>query len=63
MPIVELKILAGRDQQVKELLLEKVTKTVAETLEIPQDRVRVLLYEIPPAHWAVGGTTAEKARR
>lgn len=60
MPIVELKILEGRDRELKERLLENVTKTVSETLGVDAERVRVILYEIPQSHWAIGGKTADK---
>ncbi|MCP1122320.1 MULTISPECIES: tautomerase family protein [Bacillus] len=62
MPIVELKIIEGRDQEVKERLIENVTQTVSETLAVSPERVRVLIYDIPSTHWAIGGTTVEKRR-
>ncbi|WP_041264716.1 tautomerase family protein [Geobacillus thermodenitrificans] len=54
MPIVEIKVLSGRDQKVKERLLKNVARAVCDTLEVPPGRVRVLLYEIPSTHWMVG---------
>ncbi|MFY0543878.1 tautomerase family protein [Brevibacillus sp. H7] len=63
MPIVELKILAGRDQEVKDRLIEKVTQTVSETLDVSPERVRVLLYEIPLTNWAIGGKTVDHLKK
>ena len=62
MPIVEMKIIEGRDQELKERLIENVTRTVSETLEVSPESVRVLIYEIPSTHWAIGGETVEKRR-
>ena len=62
MPIVEMKIIEGRDQELKERLIENVTQTVSETLEVSPESVRVLIYEIPSTHWAIGGETVEKRR-
>ncbi|UFJ41093.1 tautomerase family protein [Brevibacillus humidisoli] len=43
--------------------MENVAKTVSETLEVSPERVRVLLYELPLTHWAIGGETAAKRRK
>ena len=55
MPIVRIEMLEGRPPELKERLLGSVTEAVAGTLDIPAERVRVLLYELSPRHWAVGG--------
>jgi len=62
MPIIELKIFEGRDQEVKDRLIENVTQTVAETLEVSPESVRILIYDIPLTHWAIGGETVRKRR-
>ncbi|CAJ1002139.1 MULTISPECIES: tautomerase family protein [Brevibacillus] len=60
MPILEIKLLEGRDQEVKERLIADVTKTVSETLQVAPERVRIILYEIPLNHWAIGGKTVKE---
>jgi 4-oxalocrotonate tautomerase len=57
MPIVELKILEGRDPEVKRKLVRDITAAIAKNLSIPTDKIRILLYEIPSENWIVGGTT------
>jgi 4-oxalocrotonate tautomerase len=63
MPIVRIELLQGRAPKVKNELIARVTDTVVTTLGVDPDQVRVLLYELPPEHWAVGGQTkaAQKA--
>jgi 4-oxalocrotonate tautomerase len=55
MPIVRIEILEGRPASVKAELQRRVTDAVVASLGVQPAQVRVLLYEIPPAHWAVGG--------
>ena len=57
MPIVTINILEGRDAARKQALLREVTDAVARALDVPAATVRVLLHEVPPAHWAVGGVS------
>ncbi len=57
MPIVRIELLQGRTPEVKNELIARVTDAVVTTLGVDSDQVRVLLYELPPEHWAVGGQT------
>jgi 4-oxalocrotonate tautomerase len=57
MPIVRIELLQGRTPAVKNELIARVTDAVVTTLGVDQELVRVLLYELPPEHWAVGGQT------
>lgn len=57
MPIVRIEMLAGRTPAVKADLVRRVTEAVAGTLDVRPEQVRVLLYEVAPEHWAVGGRT------
>ncbi len=57
MPIVRSELLQGRAPKVKNELIARVTDAVVTTLGVDPDQVRVLLYELPPEHWAVGGQT------
>ncbi|WP_338075360.1 2-hydroxymuconate tautomerase [Brevibacillus invocatus] len=63
MPIVEIRILEGRSDADKEALIQNVTLAVGESLNVPVERVRVLIQELPHKHWAVGGQTMDKLRR
>lgn len=55
MPIVRIEMLAGRPPALKSELIRQVTDAVVHSLDVRPEQVRVLLYEIAPEHWAVGG--------
>jgi 4-oxalocrotonate tautomerase len=57
MPIIRIELLQGRTSAVKAELIARVTDAVVTTLGVDSEQVRVLLYELPPEHWAVGGQT------
>jgi 4-oxalocrotonate tautomerase len=55
MPIIRIELIEGRAAELKEDLIRRVTDAVTTTLAVQPAQVRVLLYELPPEHWAVGG--------
>ncbi len=55
MPIIEVNLLEGRDPQAKERLIEALTNAAVEAIGAPRESVRVILREMAPAHFAVGG--------
>lgn len=63
MPIVRIDIIQGRPAEVKADLIRKVTSAVVESLGVQPGQVRVLLYELPAAHWAVGGEQIASPQR
>jgi 4-oxalocrotonate tautomerase len=64
MPIVRIDLLEGRTPERKADLIRRVTEAVVIALDVLPEQVRVLLSEIPPAHWAIAGETmAERAAR
>jgi 4-oxalocrotonate tautomerase len=60
MPIVQISLLPGRTPEKKEELIKNVTHAIADTLQIPKDRVHILLYEIPKENIAHGGVPLSK---
>ena len=56
MPIVQIHLVEGRDDEKKRLLVKRVTEAVASSLEIPDGAVRIILSEMAKNHYAVGGT-------
>ena len=62
MPIVRLEILEGRTAQRKAELIRRVTAALVDTLEVRPEQVRVLIYELPAEHWAIGGKTVAERR-
>jgi 4-oxalocrotonate tautomerase len=57
MPIVRIELLQGRTPAMKDELITRVTDAVVTTLGVDPVQVRVILFEVPPEHWAVGGQT------
>ena len=60
MPLVQVTILEGRDAETKRALLHELTEAVVRATGSPRASVRVLLHELPAAHWAVGGVPKEE---
>ncbi len=56
MPIVEIHLMAGRDDEKKRALVKSVTEAVSSSLGVPPASVRILLSEMAKNHYAVGGT-------
>lgn len=55
MPIVEITMVEGRTPDQKKALLRSVTDAITGSLGVPGGNVRIILREIPTAHFAVGG--------
>lgn len=55
MPIVRVTLIEGRGEEAKTRLVGELTDAVARSLGAPRESIRILLEEIPAAHWAVGG--------
>jgi 4-oxalocrotonate tautomerase len=55
MPIVNIQILQGRPESKIKDLIGNVTDTVANTLEVPKERVRIIVTEVPKSHWGIAG--------
>lgn len=57
MPIVNIQVLEGRTPEKIKQLIGSVTDSVADTLEVPKERIRVLVTEVPKSHWGIGGVS------
>ncbi|MFG6198402.1 2-hydroxymuconate tautomerase [Nonomuraea sp. JJY05] len=57
MPLVNISIVAGRGPDKIRALIRKVHTAVQESLDVPPETIRVIVHEVPPEHWAVGGVT------
>lgn len=62
MPIAHISILEGRTKEKRIELIRNVTRAVSESLDVPTERVRVLLQEVPLDQWGIGGRTVEELR-
>jgi|TARA_A100001391_G_C5077852_1_gene279503 4-oxalocrotonate tautomerase len=55
MPIIEVNLLEGRAPEAKERLIKALTDAAINAIGAPRESIRVILREMPPAHFAVGG--------
>ena len=55
MPLVEIKILAGRTHQQKQQMVALVTQAIATRIDVPLDKVKIHVVDMPPENYAVGG--------
>jgi len=60
MPIVQISLVAGRTPEKKEQLIKKVTDAIVEALQIPADKVRIVLNEVPKENLGYGGIPLSK---
>ncbi|WP_267896563.1 2-hydroxymuconate tautomerase [Burkholderia sp. BE12] len=62
-PVAHLYILEGRDDDKKERLIAEVTEAIHRSLDAPIESVRVIITEMPKAHFGIGGQSAKKRGR
>lgn len=55
MPIIEITLFEGQTPATKQRLAKAVTDAVAESIPTKPETVSIILREIPPEHFAVGG--------
>ena len=55
MPLIQATILQGRSIEQKREFFARVTQVAAETLNVKPEQVRVVINEVPPEHWCIGG--------
>ncbi|MEM7693546.1 MAG: tautomerase family protein [Pseudomonadota bacterium] len=55
MAIIDVTILEGRPQSVKDAICEKITNAMVETIDAKPHQVRVVIREVPRGNYAVAG--------
>lgn len=55
MPFITVAMVEGRTLEQKRELAEKITKVVAETVDVPPDRVYVFIEDLKKENFAQGG--------
>lgn len=63
MPIIVAHILEGRPAELKIELIRNITETVAKTLDVPPESVRVIVSEMGKDDYGIGGKTARELGR
>ena len=59
MPIVEITLIEGRPADKKRKLIAMVTDAIVEAIDAPRESVRIILREVPGAHFGVAGKAKE----
>lgn len=54
MPIIQVTLVEGRDDEVVENFIREVARTAARELDAPLSSVRVMVNQVPPNHFSVG---------
>ncbi|PMS38586.1 4-oxalocrotonate tautomerase [Trinickia symbiotica] len=55
MPLIQVTLIEGRTINAKAALIDHLTEAAVEALGAPRESVRVIIQEVPAAHWGVGG--------
>ena len=63
MPLAHIYLLEGRTPEQKRVVIQKVTGALMEALGSPPESVRVLLHDVGPEEWGVGGRTVAESGR
>jgi 4-oxalocrotonate tautomerase len=58
MPIMQVFLMEGRTDEQKARLIAALTDAAVESIGAPRETVRVMLTEMPKAHFGIGGKTA-----
>jgi 4-oxalocrotonate tautomerase len=60
MPIVQITLIEGREEEAVKNCLKAVARAVSETLGAPLPSIRVVANVVPASHWAVGDRTKDE---
>ena len=62
MPVINVQMLAGRTADQKAMLIRELAETTKKVLGVPDEALRIILTEVPPEHWGVGGRSMAQIR-
>jgi 4-oxalocrotonate tautomerase len=61
-PIITVTMVTGRDQRQIRALIAALTEAAHAAIGAPVGSIRVIISEVPPAHFAAGDVTIEERR-
>lgn len=61
MPVIEVKMFAGRSHEQKAELAQRITAVAMDVLDVKAESVRVIIQEVPKEHWAIAGKLVSDA--
>lgn len=62
-PTVHAALIAGRTEAQKAAMIAGLTRAIEETLEIPADPVRIMIFDVPNTDFGMRGVTAKSLGR
>ncbi|NVK41503.1 MAG: tautomerase family protein [Oceanospirillaceae bacterium] len=62
MPIIDVTIVGGTDEQQREKFMEEVTELAVKTFSVPENTVRCIIRDIPTTHFSVAGVPKNRAQ-
>ncbi|HWT18722.1 MAG TPA: 4-oxalocrotonate tautomerase [Variovorax sp.] len=57
MPLIQVTLIEGRSAEAKTALIRGLTDAAVDAIAAPRESIRVILQEVPAAHWGVGGVS------
>ena len=63
MPIAQIFLVEGRDEDQKRAVIEKVTNALCEAVAAPREAVRVIITEMPKTQFGIGGKSVKELGR
>ena len=58
MPVAEIHLLEGRSLEQKRKLISEMTRVITESVDVKPEQVRIIIHEMPKAHFGIGGVLA-----
>ena len=55
MPLIQVTMVEGRTTEQKHALIHNLSQSLAETLDVPMERIRVAIYEVSSDDWGIRG--------
>jgi len=63
MPIMQVFLIEGRDEEQKACLIAALTEAAVESIQAPRESVRVIITEMPRTDFGIAGKTAKALGR
>ena len=63
MPFVNIRLVEGRSQQLKDEMSKRVVAAISEVLQLPKDDIWVVFEDVPAGDWYVGSTSVAERRK
>jgi 4-oxalocrotonate tautomerase len=63
MPIVQVEMIKGRTREQKKRMIEGVTAVMVETLHCPREAVKIVIRDMDPDDYAVGGVLYSEQKK